>query len=233
MLPESISILLNHIHLERGHLKKPFRKYVETTLRENSLVITCGLPGTWKTEISEELSKLKGYPILRTDLIRRDLLKNEDIFDEKVASNMDKRRMIYEEMFRLTEELFIKVDSVILDATFITQSLRKQAAAMAAKYNKMFVILQTSCPQEIAIERILKRSRENYESNALTEQAYLNNKNKFEEVVLDDLELLNTKPDIIHLIVDTSKDTPEDWYIIGTERKQDTEALTRHSSKIE
>lgn len=219
MLPKSISILLNHILLERGHLKIIFRKYVETTLKENSLVITCGLPGTWKTEISEELSKLKGYPILRTDLIRRNLLKNEDIFDEKVASNMDKRRMIYEEMFRLTEELFLKVDSVILDATFITQSLRKQAAAMAAKCNKTFVILQTSCPQEIAIARILKRSRENYESNALTEQAYLNNKNKFEEVVLDDLKLLNTKPDIIHLIVDTSKDTPEDWYIIGTERK--------------
>ena len=211
--------MLNHILLERGHLKIIFRKYVETTLKENSLVITCGLPGTWKTEISEELSKLKGYPILRTDLIRRNLLKNEDIFDEKVASNMDKRRMIYEEMFRLTEELFLKVDSVILDATFITQSLRKQAAAMAAKCNKTFVILQTSCPQEIAIARILKRSRENYESNALTEQAYLNNKNKFEEVVLDDLKLLNTKPDIIHLIVDTSKDTPEDWYIIGTERK--------------
>ena len=217
----------------RGHLKKPFRKYVETTLTENSLVITCGLPGTWKTEISEELSKLKGYPILRTDLIRKELLKNEDIFDEKVASNMDKRRMIYEEMFRLTEVLFIKVDSVILDATFITQSLRTQAADIAAKYSKTFVILQTSCPQEIAIARILKRSRENYESNALTEQAYLNNKNKFEEVVLDDLELLNTKPDIIHLIVDTSKDTPEDWYIIGTERKQDIETLTRHSSKIE
>ena len=217
----------------RGHLKKPFRKYVETTLTENSLVITCGLPGTWKTEISEELSKLKGYPILRTDLIRKELLKNEDIFDEKVASNMDKRRMIYEEMFRLTEVLFIKVDSVILDATFITQSLRKQAAAIAAKYNKTFVILQTSCPQEITIGRILKRSRENYESNALTEQAYLNNKNKFEEVVLDDLKPLNTKPDIIHLIVDTSKDTPEDWYIIGTERKQDIETLTRHSSKIE
>ena len=214
-------------------MKKPFIKYVETTLRENSLVITCGLPGTWKTEISEELSKLKGYPILRTDLIRRNLLKNEDIFDEKIASNIDKRRMIYEEMFRLTEELFVKADSVILDATFVTQSLRKQAADIAAKYSKTFVILQTSCPQEIAIGRILKRSKENYESNALTEQAYLNNKNKFEEVVLDDLKLLNTKPDIIHLIVDTSKDTPEDWYIIGTERKQDIETLTRHSSKIE
>lgn len=211
--------MLNHIHLKREHLKIPFRKYVETTLRDNSLVITCGLPGTWKTEISEEFSKLKGYPILRTDLIRRELLKNEDIFDEKVASNMDKRKIIYEEMFRLTEKLFTKVDSVILDATFVTQSLRRQAIAIAVKYNKTFVILQTSCPQEIAIARILKRSRENYESNALTEQAYLNNKNKFEIVALDDLKLLNKKPDIIHLIVDTSQDRPEDWYIIGIEKR--------------
>ena len=200
-------------------MKIIFRKYVETTLRENSLVITCGLPGTWKTEISEELSKLKKYPILRTDLIRRELLKNEDIFDEKVASDMDKRMTIYEEMFRLTEELFIKVDSVILDATFVTQSLRRQATAIAAKHNKTFVILQTSCPQEIAIARILKRSRENYESNALTKRAYLNNKKKFEKVMLDDLKLLNAKPDIIHLIVDTSQDRPENWYIIGIERR--------------
>ena len=218
-MPESISILLNYIHLEREHLKNPFRKYIETTLIETSLIITCGLPGTWKTEISEELSKLKGYPILRTDLIRKELLKNEDIFDEKVASNMDKRRMIYEEMFRLTEELLIKVDSVILDATFVTQSLRRQASSIAARYNKTFIILQTSCPQEIAIARILKRSRENYESNALTEQAYLNNKNKFEEVALDDLKLPNTKPVIVHLVVDTSQDSPEDWYIIGIERR--------------
>jgi len=200
-------------------LKNPFRKYVETTLEETSLVITCGLPGTWKTEVSEELSKLKGYPILRTDLIRKELLKNEDIFDEKVASNMDKRRMVYEEMFRLTEELLIKADSVILDATFVSQSFRKQAASIAAKYNKTFIILQTSCPQEIAIARILKRSRENYESNALTKQAYLNNKNRFEEVALDDLKLPNTKPIIVHLIVDTSQDSPEYWDIIGIERK--------------
>jgi len=219
LLPENILISLNHTAIERGQLKITFRKYIETVLKEKCLVITCGLPGTFKTEISEELSKLKGYPILRTDLIRRELLKNEDIFDEKVASNMDKRRLIYEEMFRLTEELLIKANSAILDATFVTQSLRKQASVIAARYNKTLLILQTSCPQKIAVARILKRSKENYESNALTEQAYLNNKNKFERVVLDDLKLLNAKPDIIHLIVDTSQNTPENWCIIGIEKR--------------
>ena len=183
------------------------------------MLITCGLPGTWKTETSEEISKIKGYPILRTDLIRRELLKDEDIFDEKVASNMDKRMMVYDEMFRLTDESLKNNDSVILDATFITQDLRRRAAEIAAKHNKTFIILQTHCPQEVAIARILRRTKEDYESNALTEQAYLNNKKKFEEVDLDDLKQLNPELNIIHLIVDTQHDPSEDWYIIGMEKR--------------
>jgi len=173
------------------------------------------LPGTWKTETSEEISKIKGYPILRSDLIRLEVLKGEDVFDEKVASNMDKRMMVYDETFRQADEALKEGDSVILDATFISQSLRRRAAATAAKHNKTFVILQTQCPQEAAIGRILRRTREDYESNALTEQAYLNNKKKFEEVDVDDLKRLYPSLNIIHLMVDTQYDPPEDWYIIG------------------
>jgi hypothetical protein len=200
-------------------LKEPFRKFIENELGAGILLITCGLPGTWKTETSEEVSKIKGYSILRTDLIRRELLKDEDIFDEKVASNMDKRMAVYDETFRQADEILEKGDSVILDATFITQSLRRRAAEIAAKHNKTFIILQTHCPQEVAIARILRRTKEDYESNALTEQAYLNNKKRFEEVDVDDLKQLNPNLNIIHLIVDTWHDPPEDWYIIGMEKR--------------
>jgi len=202
-----------------GKLKEPFAKFIETELGIGFLLIACGLPGTWKTEITEEVAKIKGYPILRSDLIRLEVLKNEDIFDEKVASNMDKRIMVYDEMFRQADESLSKGDGVILDATFVTQSLRRQAAAIAAKHNLTFVILQTDCPQEVAIGRILRRTKQDYVSNALTRQAYLNNKKKFEEVDLDDLK--DSYPDlsIIHLIVDTQHDPPEEWYIIGVEKK--------------
>jgi len=200
-------------------MKEPFVKFIETELGSGFLLIACGLPGTWKTETTEEVSKIKGYPLLRTDLIRLEVLKNEDIFDEKVASNMDKRTMVYDEMFRRADESLDKGDGVILDATFITQSLRRQAAAIAAKHNLRFVILQTNCPQEVAIARILKRTREDYVSNALTEQAYLNNKKKFEEVDLNDLKNLYPNLSITHLIVDTRYDPPEDWYIIGVAKK--------------
>jgi len=200
-------------------LREPFGKFVESELGSGFLLIACGLPGTWKTETTEEVSKIKGYPLLRSDLIRLEVLKNEDIFDEKVASNMDKRLMVYDEMFRQADEHLKRGDGVILDATFITQSLRRRAAEIAAKHNRTFVILQTDCPQEVAIRRILERTKEDYVSNALTEQAYLNNKKKFEEVDLDDLKNLYPNLNIIHLRVDTQYDPPQAWYIIGVEKR--------------
>jgi len=132
---------------------------------------------------------------------------------------MDKRMMVYDETFRQADEILSKGDSVILDATFITNKLRRCAAEIAAKHNKTFVILQTHCPQAVAIARILRRTKEDYESNALTEQAYLNNKKKFEEVDLNDLKQLNPDLNIIHLAVDTQHDPSEDWYIIGMEKR--------------
>ncbi|MFW6102370.1 MAG: AAA family ATPase [Chloroflexota bacterium] len=200
-------------------MKEPFAKFVEGELGADVLLITCGLPGTWKTETSEEISKIKGYPILRSDLIRLEVLKNEDIFDEKVAADMSKRTLVYDETFRRADEALEKGDSVILDATFVTQSLRRRAAEIAAKHNKTFVILETQCPQEVAIARILRRTQEDYVSNALTEQAYLNNKKKFEKVDLDDLKLLYPGLDIIHVTVDTRYDPPQDWYITGIEKR--------------
>jgi predicted kinase len=200
-------------------LRMPFAEFVKSELRSGVLLITCGLPGTWKTETSQEVSKIKGYPVLRTDLIRLEILKNEDIFDEKVAANMSKREVVYNEMFRQAGDLVQKSKGVILDATFVTQELRRRAAKIAAKNNMTLIILQTHCSEEASIARILRRTKENYESNALTRQAYLNNKKKFEPVDLDDLKKRYPQLEIVHLTVDTEHDPPEDWYVIGMEKR--------------
>jgi predicted kinase len=212
---------LNLITMKREcvQLRELFAEFVRTEIKPNTLLITCGLPGTWKTETSQEISKIKGYPILRTDLIRLEVLSNEDIFDEKAASNMSKRELVYNEMFRRAEDLVRKGESAILDATFVTQKLRRLAAAIAAKHDKTFVILQTHCSEEVSIARILRRTKENYESNALTRQAYLSNKTRFEPVDLDDLKRRHPRLRIVHLTVDTEHDPPEDWYIVGMEKR--------------
>jgi len=198
-------------------MKEPFEKFIENQLESGTLLIACGLPGTFKTETTEEVSKIKGYPIQRTDLIRRDVLKDKDIFDEKVAANFEIRKQIYTEMFKRAEDTLKNDKGVVLDATFVTQDLRRKAAGIAASQNKTFVILQTNCSKNASINRILKRTKENYESNALTEQAYLNNLKKFENIDIEDLKILYPNLKIVHLTVDTELDNTDDWYIIGME----------------
>ena len=200
-------------------MKEPFKKFIDNELKPGTLLIACGLPGSYKTETTEEISKIKGYPILRTDLIRLEVLKGMDIFNEKVANNYEIRKKVYDEMFKRAEDALKKGDGVILDATFITQELRRRAAGIAAAQNKVFVIQQTNCSKDASINRILKRTKENYESNALTEQAYINNLKKFEKVDLDDLKNLYPELSIIHLTVDTELDPIEDWYIISMEKR--------------
>lgn len=198
-------------------MREPFVEFMKNELGPNTLLIACGLPASYKTETTEVIAEIKGYKILRTDLIRLEVLKNEDIFDEKVASNMEKRKLVYDEMFNRANELVNKEEGVILDATFVTQSLRMRAAEVAANHNKTFVIQQTQCPKEVSLRRISKRTKENYESNALTEQAYLNNVKKFEKVDLKALKATYPNLRIIHLLVDTTYDETEKWYVIGKE----------------
>ena len=201
-------------------LREPFAEFVKNELGSSVLLITSGLPGTWKTETSEEISKIKGYPILRSDLIRLEVLKGEDVFDAKVAGNMSKRLSVYDEMFRRADDLVEKSKKgVILDATFVTQELRRRAAEIAARHGMTFVILETNCSEEASLARIMRRTKEAYESNALTKEAYLANKSKFELVDVDDLKKRYPQLRIVHLTVDTEHDPPEDWYVIGMEKR--------------
>lgn len=200
-------------------MKEPFVEFMKRELGPDPILIACGLPASYKTETTEVIAKLKGYRVLRTDMIRLEVLRNEDIFDEKVASSMDKRELVYEEMFAIADILAGKGEGVILDATFVTQALRRRAAEIAARNNKQLVIQQTQCPQEVSLRRISKRSRENYESNALTEQAYLNNKKKFEPVDLDDLKVMFPRLEVERLLVDTSSDLEEEWVVVEREKR--------------
>ncbi len=201
-------------------MKEPFIEFVRNQLGPKTLLITCGLPASYKTETAEVVAKLKGYTILRSDLIRLEVLKNEDVFDVKVAGNMNKRLSVYDEVFRRADELAKKSkDGMILDATFVTQELRRKAAEIAAKNNFTFIIMETQCPQEVSLARIARRTKEKYESNALTPDAYLANKAKFEAVDLPNLKKLYPKLIVVHLTVDTCRDETDHWFVVGEEKR--------------
>jgi len=196
-----------------------YTDFVKEFFELKSVVIACGLPATYKTETIEAASEILGLKILRTDLIRLDVLKNEDIFDEKVASNMNKRTAVYDKMFEMADDIVKRGDGVLLDATFITQQLRLKAAEIANKYKMTFIIQQTSCPKEISLKRILRRTKEEYVSNALTEEAYINNEKKFEIVNLNEFKKCFPSLKILYITVDTSSDDMDNWIVTSVVSK--------------
>jgi len=197
-----------------------FSESITSEVPRDCLLISVGLPGSWKSPVTEEIARIKGLQILRSDFIRREVLEGKDIFDEKVASNPENRRMVYEEMFKRAEVMLREgAGGLILDATFFTQELRSKAAKLAQEASKPLVIAECVCTEETSINRILKRTKENYESNALTRQAYLNNKKIFEPVDIDDLRRIYADLAIIQLTIDTEFDDPPRWRVTAIEKR--------------
>jgi len=197
-----------------------FSEVIASEVPQDALLISTGLPGSWKSPVMERISEIKNARILRSDIIRLEVFKGLDIFDEKVASNRENRMRVYEEMFKQAEDGLEKdAKGLILDATFVTQDLRLRAAGMAHRASRGLVIAEMVCSEEVSIGRILKRTKENYESNALTRQAYLNNKAIFQEVNLDEIKKRFPTLDVIYLAVDTEYDEPERWKVKKVERR--------------
>jgi hypothetical protein len=201
-------------------MERAFSKVVESEIPKGSLLVSVGLPGSWKSPVTEEIARLKGFQILRSDMIRVEVLKGQDIFDNKVASDPDRRKKVYEEMFRRAERALKETqDGLILDATFFTQELRSRAAELAEKADRTLVIAECVCTEEKSIERISKRTKENYESNALTKEAYLNNKALFQPIDAADLKKRFRTLSIIYLTIDTEHNDAVDWKIKKIEKR--------------
>jgi predicted kinase len=201
-------------------MESNFKEVINSEVPKDCVLISVGLPGSWKSPVTEEIARLKGFEILRSDMIRLEVLKGQDIFDNKVASSQDNRMKVYNEMFRRAGEALKTTSSgLILDATFFTQELRSRAAELAAKAKRSFVIAECVCTEDRSIDRILKRTKDNYESNALTREAYLNNKAVFQPVDVDDLKGRFKNLSIVHLTVDTEYDAAPDWKIRKIEKR--------------
>ncbi len=199
---------------------KAFSDVIAAEVPENALLISTGLPGSWKSPVTEKISEIKHSGILRSDIIRVEVLKGLDIFDEKVASNKENRMRVYEEMFRQAESRLARDSKgLILDATFVTQDLRLRAAEIADRAGRPFVVAEMVCSEEASIRRILKRTKENYESNALTRQAYLNNKAIFQKVDVHRVKKRFSTLDVIYLVIDTEYDESEKWVVKKVERQ--------------
>src|SRR4030067_1238546 len=100
-------------------MERSFAEVIQSEIPKNSVLISVGLPGSWKSPVTGEIAKMKGFQILRSDIVRLEVLKGLDVFDNKVASDPENRKKVYDGMFRQgAEALKASTNGRVLDALF-------------------------------------------------------------------------------------------------------------------
>lgn len=121
-----------------------------------TLVAVCGLPGTGKTTVAEEIADRRDARLLRTDVVRTELFPDPEYTDEEADA-------VYRALFDRAVAALAHGD-VVLDATFRTEAFREGARAAAAEADAEFTLVAVECDDETVRRRI--RARTDDESDA-------------------------------------------------------------------
>ena len=146
------------------------------------LILICGLPATGKSTVARQLAKVLDAELLRTDIIRKEVIKNPLYTEEE-------KEQIYRTIFLIADYL-IKADvNVIIDGTFYRDRLRNRAREIAKKRGKRFFLIVTRCPEDIVLKRLESR-RQNLRSPSDADvDVYYKIKGIFEEIQGEHIEI--------------------------------------------
>ena len=122
------------------------------------LLVVRGLSGAGKSTVAEALARELGAEAIQTDQVRRRLFPDASPtpFGQGAYSE-DKRRQVYDEVFRLASERLAQGLSVVLDGTFLSRALRCRALELAAHHQVPALLIPCACDPTIAQERVRER----------------------------------------------------------------------------
>ena len=115
------------------------------------LLVVCGLPGTGKTTVATMLSEQLEAPLIRTDVVRKDLFTDPEYTSEETA-------VTYEETLTRSGSAIERDGIAIVDGTFRTSALRETARQRASTSGATFDLVYVTCSQDVVEERIAKRT---------------------------------------------------------------------------
>lgn len=122
-----------------------------------TLVVVCGVPGVGKTSVAEHLVDRLDATLLRTDVVRKELVDEPAYTDEE-------GRMVYEELLARAEGVLRTGEPVVLDGTFHEAAYRTAAESTADGAGVDCRFVKVECDPAVAERRI--RAREDDESDA-------------------------------------------------------------------
>ncbi len=154
--------------LEREKAKLAAQTYFHLarayTRKRPELFITVGLVGSGKTTLANELAKKLGLVVLSSDVTRKQLAEipqTERRYEEIDCGiySPEFTEKTYYMLFKEAEYILKDGGSVIIDASFIKVSRRKEAAELARRTGAEFYILECRLDEDTTRKRLLERYR--------------------------------------------------------------------------
>ncbi len=147
--------------------REEVRALLELSLRhledsETTLVLVGGLPGAGKSTLARGLAEERGWTVLRSDVVRKELAgvapsgSGSYRFGEGIYSE-DMTELTYRELLRRAEGALGVGESVILDASWVDDRWRTAARDLADRTSCRLVEMCCTVGTHLAAERLNRR----------------------------------------------------------------------------
>ncbi len=156
-----------------------------------ALIITAGLTGTGKSFLAEKLGTRLGIQPLRSDVIRKQILgvppteHRLDKYGEGIYTSSS-TESTYRVLLDGARSALTRGESVILDASFMRRTDRIAARSIALATRSQFRIIECTCPEDVAFQRLKQRARAENEPSDGRREIYEEQIQRFEQAQNDD-----------------------------------------------
>ncbi len=129
-----------------------------------TLVLVGGLPGTGKSTVARSVGEERGWVVLRSDVVRKDLAGVEAPAHEAAAFKEglyreDVTEATYSALLEQARAHLGRGYSVVLDASWSSEKRRDAAAVLAQDCSAKLIQIRCEAPDALADQRIAARAR--------------------------------------------------------------------------
>ncbi len=183
------------------------------------LVVTCGLTGSGKSTLARMLGESCALEMVRSDVVRKELLGIESTERRWVAFNSAEyapaiTERTYDAMLERAEDLLVAGHSVILDGCFIKREQRAGAVELARRLQVPILVLECRTSEAVIRERLERRAAKNGTVSDGRWEIYRQQLAEFEppdEIPGDERVVLDRSKPIEELMDELAAMVPREW----------------------